>query len=101
MTKKVLVKGDDRTVDHIKQENRVRVRKGKVTITPADDNVENVTVEQFETLQGQVEALAAQVEALTAQLAGQGNGGEGGNDNGGEGGDDNGGDNTETPGEGE
>lgn len=101
MTKKVLVKGDDRTVDHIKQENRVRVRKGKVTITPADDNVENVTVEQFETLQGQVEALAAQVEALTAQLAGQGNGGEGGNDNGGEGGDGNGGDNTETPGEGE
>lgn len=101
MTKKVLVKGDDRTVDHIKQENRVRVRKGKVTITPADDNVENVTVEQFETLQGQVEALAAQVEALTAQLAGQGSGGEGGNDNGGEGGDGNGGDNTETPGEGE
>lgn len=100
MTKKVLVKGDDRTVDHIKQENRVRVRKGKVTITAADDNVENVTVEQFETLQGQVEALAAQVEALTAQLAGQGNGGEGGNDNGGEGGDGNGGDNTETPGEG-
>ena len=96
MTKKVLVKGDDRTVDHIKQENRVRVRKGKVTITPADDNVENVTVEQFETLQGQVEALAAQVEALTAQLAGQGSGGEGSNDNGGEGGD-----NTETPGEGE
>lgn len=101
MTKKVLIKGDDRTVDHIKQENRVRVRKGKVTITPADDNVENVTVEQFETLQGQVEALAAQVEALTAQLAGQGSGGEGGNDNGGEGGDGNGGDNTETPGEGE
>lgn len=100
MTKKVLVKGDDRTVDHIKQENRVRVRKGKVTITAADDNVENVTVEQFETLQGQVEALAAQVEALTAQLAGQGSGGEGGNDNGGEGGDGNGGDNTETPGEG-
>lgn len=100
MTKKVLVKGDDRTVDHIKQVNRVRVRKGKVTITAADDNVENVTVEQFETLQGQVEALAAQVEALTAQLAGQGNGGEGGNDNGGEGGDGNGGDNTETPGEG-
>lgn len=98
MTKKVLVKGDDRTVDHIKQENRVRVRKGKVTITAADDNVENVTVEQFENLQGQVEALAAQVEALTAQLAGQGNG-EGGN--GGEGGDGNGGDNTETPGEGE
>ena len=98
MTKKVLVKGDDRTVDHIKQENRVRVRKGKVTITPADDNDENVTVEQFETLQGQVEALAAQVEALTAQLAGQGNGGNGGEggDNGGEGGD-----NTETPGEGE
>ncbi len=92
MTKKVLVKGDDRTVDHIKQENRVRARKGKVTITPADDNVENVTVEQFETLQGQVEALAAQVEALTAQLAGQGSGGEGG--------DGNGGDNTETPGEG-
>jgi hypothetical protein len=92
MTKKVLVKGDDRTVDHIKQENRVRVRKGKVTITPADDQVENVTVEQFETLQGQVEALAAQVEALTAQLAGQGSGGEGG--------DGNGGDNTETPGEG-
>ena len=92
MTKKVLVKGDDRTVDHIKQENRVRVRKGKVTITAADDNVENVTVEQFETLQGQVEALAAQVEALTAQLAGQGSGGEGG--------DGNGGDNTETPGEG-
>lgn len=104
MTKKVLIKGDDRTVDHIKQENRVRARKGKVTITPADDNVENVTVEQFETLQGQVEALAAQVEALTAQLAGQGSGGEGGNDNGGEGGeggDGNGGDNTETPGEGE
>lgn len=97
MTKKVLVKGDDRTVDHIKQENRVRVRKGKVTITAADDNVENVTVEQFETLQGQVEALAAQVEALTAQLAGQGSGGDG---NGGEGGDGNGGDNTETPGEG-
>ena len=92
MTKKVLVKGDDRTVDHIKQENRVRVRKGKVTITAADDNVENVTVEQFETLQGQVEALAAQVEALTAELAGQGSGGEGG--------DGNGGDNTETPGEG-
>lgn len=92
MTKKVLVKGDDRTVDHIKQENRVRVRKGKVTITAADDNVENVTVEQFETLQGQVEALAAQVEALTAQLSGQGSGGEGG--------DGNGGDNTETPGEG-
>jgi hypothetical protein len=46
-----------------------------------------VTVEQFETLQGQVETLAAQVETLTTQLAGQGNGGEGG-------------DNTETPGEG-
>ncbi|MBQ9524794.1 MAG: hypothetical protein IJR69_06705 [Bacteroidaceae bacterium] len=92
MTKKVLVKGNDRVVDNIKQENRVRVKKGQVTITPADNNVENVTVEQFETLQGQVEALAAQVEALTAQLAGQGSG-EGGNDNGG--------DNTETPGEGD
>ena len=92
MTKKLLVKGNDRVVDNIKQENRVRVKKGQVTITPADNNVENVTVEQFETLQGQVEALAAQVEALTAQLAGQGSG---------EGGDGNGGDNTETPGEGE
>ena len=92
MTKKVLVKGNDRVVDNIKQENRVRVKKGQVTITPADNNVENVTVEQFDTLQGQVEALAAQVEALTAQLAGHGSG-EGGNDNGG--------DNTETPGEGD
>ena len=94
MTKKILVKGDDRTVDHIKQENRVRARKGKVTITAADNDVEGVTVEQYEALQGQVETLqgqvgdlAAQVEALAAQIAAQGNGGEGG-------------DNTETPGEG-
>lgn len=103
MAKKILVKGDDKTVDHIKQENRVRVRKGKVTITPADDDVEGVTSQQYEnlqtqvsTLQGQVEALAQQVEALTSQLSTQGNGGEGGDNSEtpGEGG------NTETPGEG-
>ena len=81
--KKILVKGDDRTVNNITQENRVRVRKGKVTITPADEIPEGVTQQQFETLQGQVEALAAQVEALTAQLSGgsgSGSGGEGSGD---------------------
>lgn len=100
MAKKILVKGDDRVVNHIKQENRVRERKGQVTITPADGYVEGVTTEQFEALQGQVEALAQQVEALTAQLTPQGSeggeGGEGGNtETPGDG------DNTETPGEGE
>ena len=75
--KKVLIKGDDRTVGNIKQENRVRARKGKVTITDADDMAEGVTQTQFETLQGQVEALAAQVEALTAQVnGGSGSGGD-------------------------
>ncbi len=93
MTKKILVKGDDKVVNSIKQENRVRVRKGQVEIAPADEMPEGVTQQQFETLQGQVETLQAQVEALAAQIAAQGNGGEGG-DNAGDG------DNTEAPGEG-
>ena len=100
MTKKILVKGDDKVVNSIKQENRVRVRKGQVEIAPADEMPEGVTQQQFETLQGQVETLQgqvetlqAQVEALAAQIAAQGNGGEGGDNAGG-------GDNTEAPGEG-
>ena len=95
MAKKILVKGDDKVVNNIKQENRVRVRKGQVTITPADGDVEGVTTEQFEALQGQVESLAQQVEALTAQLSAQGSGGGEGGEGAGDG------DNTETPGEGE
>ena len=95
MTKKILVKGDDKVVNKIKQENRVRVRKGQVTITPADGNVEGVSTEQFEALQSQVETLAQQVADLTAQISAQGSGSGEGSQGAGEG------DNTETNGEGD